>query len=163
MTGKARRTLLVALLIIGVAGMLGAGSLVARAERTVDKPDDHTSQWQWLHGRAAVKDLKSCQKCHTGDSCTTCHLASWPHPDGFLATHGTEALRLNGRGCYLCHRTSYCDGCHGGVRMPHESGYLSRHIEDSASEDVCLRCHVRSDCDSCHASHGAHRLDGTVR
>lgn len=163
MKPRVRIVLFAVLLVAALVAVVPFGNLIARGERNVDKPADHTAQWQWLHGREAVEDLGSCQKCHKGESCTTCHIADWPHQDGFLRTHGKEALKLDGKGCYLCHRTSYCDGCHGGVRMPHESGYLGKHFKDPVPTDVCMRCHVSSDCASCHDSHANHRVDGSVR
>lgn len=153
-----------------LAGLLGAIALVllgtavaAYGARVRNMPEDHTAQWQWLHGKTAVNDLKACQKCHDAHSCKTCHLADWPHPDGFLKTHGREALRLRGRGCYLCHRPTYCDPCHGGVRMPHPDGYLSAHSRAVADRTACVKCHALPECDACHARHAAHRSEGAIR
>jgi hypothetical protein len=150
----------IAALLFVCSAAAASGALAARRPAM---PEDHTSQWQWLHGKAAVEDLARCQKCHTGDSCKTCHLADWPHPEGFLRNHGTEALRLKGKGCYLCHRPSYCDPCHQGVRMPHPEGYLQMHVRSKFDQASCAMCHSVKQCESCHKAHASHRSEGAQR
>lgn len=157
-----RRLWIAVVIAVCAAATVWVGG-VASAERTRKLPDDHTPRWQWLHGRAAVQDLARCNRCHTADSCRACHLAEWPHPEGFLKLHGKEAARLKGRGCYLCHRPAYCDPCHQGVRMPHPAGYLGEHAVQGPDRSACVMCHDAKACDACHERHGRHTSEGALR
>jgi hypothetical protein len=156
-----RRQRYVVWILVASVFFLGAAANVWGA-RVVDKPESHSAGWQWLHGREAVADLDSCYECHDWFSCQTCHFADWPHEEGWQAEHGAEAARLEGRGCYLCHRTTYCDPCHGGVRMPHPATFLAEHPKSGYDEASCDICHVRSECDACHQAHSTHRSGGLV-
>lgn len=152
-----------ALLILGVVTVGGLLAVTAWYAVAEERPQTHTSQWQWLHGREAVRDLTTCNACHDWHSCQTCHLAEWPHDENWQAAHGDEALRLEGRGCYLCHRESYCNPCHGGVRMPHPDDFMSAHPDSGYTEQSCQVCHVQRECDVCHQEHEAHTAGGVNR
>jgi hypothetical protein len=160
---RPRRTPLAALvvaaliLILAVAGGATAVALKGRSAM----PDTHDEGWQWLHGRAYVADRVGCESCHDEIDCKTCHLADYPHDDGWLESHGPEAIQLRGRGCSLCHRSGFCDPCHGGVVMPHPDTFYSEHTS-LADDAACLLCHLPSDCAPCHRQHGAHRAGGMV-
>ena len=140
--------------------LAGAATAIALKGQPA-RPDSHDAGWQWTHGRAYVSDRDTCDGCHDDIDCKTCHLADYPHPDEWQPIHGSEALRLRGRGCSLCHRPGFCDPCHGGVAMPHPDDYLAEHTRLS-DDAACLRCHLPSDCVACHRDHGSHRAGGMV-
>ncbi len=154
-----RSTAITVAIVLLVAGV-GAASVFGA--RQVSKPADHTPQWHWLHGGEAVRDYDRCLDCHDDFFCTACHIAEWPHEEGWQAEHGPEATRLDGRGCYLCHRPGYCDPCHLGVRMPHPPGFLAEHPRSGYTEESCWVCHVTSDCAPCHQRHDTHQTGGLV-
>ena len=73
--------------------------------------------------------------------------------------------------CYTCHTTRFCDDGHGGIRMPHPTGYYRQpHIDDAANyPDSCGICHVVSDInnteragggDTCSACHHREKYTG---
>jgi len=151
--------------VLSAMGISAAGILLALMTWSAmadEPPQTHTPQWEWLHGREAVRDLATCNTCHDWTSCQACHLAEWPHDEGWQAVHGGEALRLEGRGCYLCHTESYCSPCHGGVRMPHPDDFMVTHTASEYPEESCLVCHVERECSACHLEHEAHNAGGAT-
>ena len=154
---RALKTLALTLILV----VLLAGGSALALKGSPDSPESHDSNWQWLHGREYVADRASCEECHDDIDCKTCHLADYPHPDDWQDLHGTEALGRDGRGCTLCHRSGFCDPCHGGLRMPHDDVFVRDHTTGT-DRAVCARCHAEADCVACHQEHGAHRAGGLV-
>ncbi len=143
-----------------LACLVCVSSAIAVAAGQTEKPDDHTDQWQWLHGREYVRDSARCDGCHEPMSCRTCHLVDYPHPQDWQGRHGAEALAMRFRGCSLCHRDSFCDPCHGGVTMPHPEDYLRTHSRGGDVIEACGTCHLSTDCDGCHDAHASHGWGG---
>jgi predicted aldo/keto reductase-like oxidoreductase len=58
--------------------------------------------------------------------------------------------------CYTCHEKRFCNDCHGGIEMPHPTGYVNNHVEDSKTKlDACGICHgggTENFCTVCHHS-----------
>lgn len=152
-----RRYLALAAIVAVLVVAFGLGLAVGE-----EKPEDHDAQWQWLHGREYVLDAERCDSCHEDLDCKTCHLAEYPHPDDWQDVHGPSAVEGDYRGCSLCHRSGYCDPCHGGVAMPHPDGFTIDHTRGRADDSACWTCHVEQDCKACHDTHEGHNL-GDVR
>jgi hypothetical protein len=111
----------------------------------------HGAAWKKTHGLA---DLRTCATCHEASYCVTCHGTTLPHPSGFMATHGKEAMKPVS-GCASCHSDrSVCDSCHG-IDMPHPAGWRPKHSSAATtrSDAKCLKCHDEFDCRNCHAGH----------
>lgn len=150
-------------LLVGLAVIATATTYAVAGTRHGNViPDSHTSQWLSLHGREAVADVGPCRKCHTKVTCSTCHLAEWPHPMAWQEVHGATALASQFRGCSLCHPQEFCLPCHGGVEIPHSSDFQKRHSRGNENADACPICHSDADCEQCHQLHGSHRSGGLV-
>jgi hypothetical protein len=111
----------------------------------------HGSTWKSAHGLA---DLRTCTTCHEPPYCVKCHGTTLPHPGGFMATHGKEAMKP-GAACATCHSDrSVCDSCHG-IEMPHPVNWRPKHAAAATarSDPKCLKCHDEFDCRNCHAGH----------
>lgn len=161
---RRRSAVLALLLIVVTAATVGAGAAAAKDRVRSKPPANHTRQWQWLHGREAVERLSECRSCHNKLSCRTCHLAEWPHPARYIEQHGVDARKREAKSCYLCHRATFCDPCHGGVHIPHPEGYVRTHTLSATSSEACTTCHLTAaDCDPCHTKHAAHRSGGSTR
>lgn len=156
---SARRVRVVVMALAALALVLIAAGSAAGVSRA---PRGHGYEWHWLHGREASTNIKACRKCHSSYSCKACHFADFPHPRNWQAGHGAESLRLRGKGCPLCHRNSFCDPCHGGVRMPHPRGFSKSHTSGGSDPEACSICHTTSDCEPCHKRHDAHRAGGMI-
>ena len=61
--------------------------------------------------------------------------------------------------CYTCHKSAFCNDCHGGVVLPHPAAFKKSHgAQGYANPEVCGRCHARSAaeakeigfCNACH-------------
>jgi hypothetical protein len=111
----------------------------------------HGSTWKSAHGLA---DLRTCTACHEPPYCVKCHGTTLPHPSGFMATHGPDAMKP-GAACTTCHSDrAVCDSCHG-IDMPHPADWRPKHTAAATtrSDPKCLKCHEEFDCRNCHAGH----------
>jgi hypothetical protein len=131
----------------------------------VDRPDREFVHQKDFLGRHAVEeraDPDSCQRCHSAQTCQTCHEhegvspgaagALNPHPKGWTlpgsgAFHG-DAARRDITSCAACHdqgASSNCVTCHsvGGIGgNPHPSSWQSHHSLAEAQRDGrCIACH----------------------
>ncbi len=111
----------------------------------------HGPNWKTAHG---LGDLRTCAACHGDSACVRCHGTAIPHPDSFMAVHGTIARKSLPK-CAVCHKDqSACDRCHG-IPMPHPADFRPKHskVAKSSRDRVCLKCHTKFDCDNCHTGH----------
>jgi predicted CXXCH cytochrome family protein len=125
----------------------------------VDDGDVHPRLYVQTHGDDVVGDPESCVECHETNFCETCHLReTFPHPDGWIQTHGSTQEELGIDTCEGCHPQTFCIGCHG-TEIPHNVRWLGEHWRDLADAGTasCLLCHPRTDCTDCHAEHSVHR------
>lgn len=111
----------------------------------------HGPQWKKNHG---LGDLRVCGTCHTPQKCEGCHGVPFPHPDGFGAEHGRQAVQRGKKTCYGCHAPSFCTSCHA-MPMPHPTDFLARHPSVAASDTDprCMGCHTTENCGQCHVRH----------
>ena len=139
-------------------------AMVPVETKLVDRPDRRFIHRQDFLGRHSVEsrmDPASCQRCHSTNTCETCHensrvsaglSARDPHPPGWSlpgsgAFHG-DAARRNISSCASCHdqgAQSNCVQCHkvGGIGGdPHPPGFRSRHnLNEARSDGRCVACH----------------------
>lgn len=135
---------------------------LAGFERPVEPVDDesvHPPLYVQTHGDDAVRNADSCVDCHEADYCETCHMReTFPHPEGWISTHGTTQQELGIQACEGCHPQTFCIGCHG-TEIPHTARWLGEHWRDlqDAGTEACMLCHPKTDCTECHARHEVHR------
>ncbi|HWI62144.1 MAG TPA: hypothetical protein VNT75_09925 [Symbiobacteriaceae bacterium] len=118
------------------------------------------------HGKVAeASKAGTCDSCHaaptatttpvkgSAQTCNSCHAQSMPHPSGYLAIHGQQALAAPST-CTTCHspsnpanpgasyaQTGYCVDCHL-APMPHPANYLALHGSDAKKlPATCEACH----------------------
>jgi hypothetical protein len=133
------------------------------------KPDDHTGEWDKLHGKKASADKKQCLSCHTKkDSCLRCHkgdkAAYRYHSPNFGLSHKYES-RLSLKHCRSCHSERQCRDCHksSGVNYKypplakrHPAGWENRFSSSfhgrQARRNIasCTTCHTKNQCNYCH-------------
>ncbi len=122
----------------------------------------HPRLYVQTHGDDAVREQDTCAECHETDFCETCHLReTYPHPDGWISTHGPTQQETGITACEGCHPETFCAGCHG-TEIPHGERWLGEHwraLQD-ASTAPCMLCHPRTDCTECHARHEVHQEQG---
>jgi hypothetical protein len=72
----------------------------------------HPASFKETHGKEAkLKDAK-CMRCHSQNTCFSCHKLDLPHPKQFKVTHKTEVKNLGRRLCDGCHTERSCSDCH---------------------------------------------------
>lgn len=117
----------------------------------------------------ALTLMAQCFTCHgtpsKPDAPATCGVC---HPSGYELVpvshkgadwkdgkHGAIAL-ADVSLCGMCHKQSLCDGCHGGITMPHPAGWTDGKVSHAAiakaDPAVCKRCHAGQPdmCTMCH-------------
>ena len=91
---------------------------------------DHDAAWMRSHGKAAVRDQRSCELCHQQSTCADCHGmkeeikpsvkrssrfdAETPHRGDYLTQHRIDG-RVDPASCYPCHgrkNEARCRTCH---------------------------------------------------
>lgn len=100
-------------------------------------PEDHlVPEWQPAHGRKYLSQQGACSVCHSGLSCTRCHITQMPHPAEWLASHTGNGF--TDRDCDVCHvdRTD-CQECH------HRSLGSQELVRAN-----CIECHEEMDTDT---------------
>lgn len=135
---------------------------VAHPESNVPPAEPHPVGFDLTHGREAAVDAAACTQCHQAEFCRACHArVAFPHPSGWLESHGGVQEELGADACTLCHAPTYCKGCHG-TEIPHRATWLGEHYRALApvSEGSCYTCHAPVDCTSCHSRHADHRQQG---
>ncbi|HWI54000.1 MAG TPA: hypothetical protein VNT01_17830 [Symbiobacteriaceae bacterium] len=151
------------------------------------QPMPHPANYLAVHGDKALASPSSCTECHSPANpanpgakyasagyCIDCHLQPMPHPDGFLAVHGTTAQKAPAT-CEACHspknqakpasahaNAAYCSKCHDSYQHP--TGWVAAHGE-SVTES-CATCHTlqgqpgqHNACSTCHTSDGVWHPD----
>lgn len=116
-----------------------------------------------------------CFRCHVEKKfCQNCHGVFFPHEANWRKKHGKVAEAklpnvsyigkdLKGKtgrqACFTCHRPQFCDGCHGGVKMPHSDTWFKEHRRNLRTNPTkaCLNCHPKFSCERCHSVHKVHR------
>ena len=121
-----------------------------------------------MHPEEGGEELKMCTECHETDPETIVY-ERFNHDIYFAENHG-QVVRQQAAVCYMCHKQSYCDDCHGVWvelkpsiknqtdnyrRMPHRGDYLTRHVIDARINPApCYRCHGNPErsrtCKPCH-------------
>ncbi len=80
-----------------------------------NKPDTHTTAWEWSHGNAAKANEAECLSCHEERlECIACHedMAPRNHTATWVRqNHGLES-RWNRTVCATCHKEDFCSACH---------------------------------------------------
>lgn len=132
-----------------------------RHPESVEREFKHVGDFIVRHGIEARSRPATCLRCHTSDSCESCHVARGvsalrvgaanPHPIGWMSRdtgapdfHG-RAARREPLSCMACHDhgpATNCIQCHrvGGMGgNPHPSGWRSSRATTDA---MCRYCHV---------------------
>ena len=118
----------------------------------------HPRLYVQTHGGDVLSHPDTCLECHESNFCETCHLReTYPHPAGWIDSHGAVQREQGIASCVDCHPETFCAGCHG-TAIPHEPGWLGEHWRDLQDEGsgACLLCHPKTDCTQCHAEHEVH-------
>lgn len=127
-------------------------------------PDDHRGNWERIHGQEArFGDLdallsESCSRCHTRDTCMSCHRQVQPrdHTNHFrIRAHGLMAS-TDRQTCAACHQQNMCVRCHQSTTPASHRGSFG-----SARNQHCVSCHAPLGADSCAVCHKgtpSHRL-----
>ncbi len=135
-------------------------SVEKRRPDSIERHLVHRGDWMTRHPIEAKSQPSRCLKCHTVETCDSCHvrhgvsgnavLGANPHPPGWVGTntdgrsfHGTAARR-DIVACAACHDqgpATNCIRCHkvgayGG--NPHPNGWKSSRSEGAA---MCRYCH----------------------
>jgi hypothetical protein len=113
--------------------------------------------------------MEQCFTCHGSApgskapaTCTMCHPVTFSQrPQShtpqttWLDKHG-KAAKANQQPCAMCHKTSFCDNCHG-MTMPHPADWAKGKPPAHAAyakkdTKVCVQCHgpAPSLCSMCH-------------
>ena len=132
-----------------------------RHAESVERNFKHVGDFLVRHSIEARSRPATCLRCHTSDSCDSCHIsrgvssiragAVSPHPVGWMS-RDTGAPEFHGRAarrepltCMACHDhgpTTNCIQCHrvGGIGgNPHPSGW---HSSRARTDAMCRYCHV---------------------
>jgi Cytochrome c7 and related cytochrome c len=122
------------------------------------------------HDKAAERDARRCDACHTNlvdaKLLPESHLA---HDGDWVREHGTRASS-SGELCETCHQQSFCASCHGRTvpALPaarrfsdplrpsiHRAGFAARHALEARSDPgACATCHEPKRCNNCHTERG---------
>jgi hypothetical protein len=138
---------------------------------TRHEPFAHRAGWLGRHGLLARSGAETCQVCHGGQACASCHTAVpaeaafrlamdsvdrfTMHRGDFVTSHPLEA-RAEGDRCLRCHNAASCSRCHeakgvrpGGAdpRQRHPAGWLDRSSDNFHGQQA--RLHIET-CAACH-------------
>ena len=127
-------------------------------------------QWNppMIHPAEEGENLKYCTDCHDASD-DNLPYRRYVHTPIFMQNHRPIAVQKV-EVCYMCHKTNYCNDCHGvwtelkpslknptdtQRQMPHRGDYISRHRIDGRIDPVsCRRCHgnpqTTRTCRPCH-------------
>lgn len=111
---------------------------------------------QGLHSRTKIEDRqKECGLCHGPDFCGDCHKVEMPHPGGWQESHMTEAKKVGGFACNLCHvERQICAECHHTGYKPGGPPWIELHPTQALAEgpERCIGCHSTKTCSHCHVT-----------
>jgi nitrate/TMAO reductase-like tetraheme cytochrome c subunit len=114
----------------------------------------------------ALSFMGQCYTCHgnakypkASARCTVCHPADFAllpnsHKAAAWKTGHGKVKESDPTQCLMCHKQSFCDGCHG-LKMPHPTDWVSKTGHPAAAarnRAVCSRCHGDQPdmCTVCH-------------
>jgi predicted CXXCH cytochrome family protein len=107
------------------------------------KENPHPDNWVNEHKVFARQNQEICQRCHTPDKCSSCHMKNKPssHKTDWLKTHPDFGAK-NKSSCETCHNKNACISCHK-VEMPHPKDFGDTHKEIVAQKGktLCFNCH----------------------
>jgi Doubled CXXCH motif (Paired_CXXCH_1) len=116
------------------------------------RENPHSVNWMSQHREFGASSRDVCQKCHTSNSCTNCHMQNKPasHKADWSKTHKDFGAK-NPSSCENCHRKNSCNSCHG-LEMPHPKDFGDTHKEFIVQKGkaLCSNCHNEDFCKSCH-------------
>ncbi len=109
-----------------------------------------------LHSFTKLDDRREeCGVCHGPTFCQDCHKVEMPHPGGWQENHVTEAKKVGGSACNLCHlERQVCAECH---HTGYEQGgppWIELHPMQALAEgqERCIGCHSTKTCAHCHVT-----------
>jgi len=116
------------------------------------KENPHSRNWTNEHKEFAGQNRDMCQRCHTINECSSCHMKNKPssHKDKWLKTHPKLAAK-NKSSCETCHKKDACISCHK-IEMPHPEEFVDKHKEiiSQRGKTLCFNCHKEEFCSQCH-------------
>lgn len=116
------------------------------------KENPHNNNWIGEHKEFAGQNREICMKCHTANSCASCHMKNKPasHKINWLKSH-PDAAAKNKLSCVTCHQKNGCISCHK-VEMPHPKDFGDNHkdIISQKGKTLCYKCHEEKFCSECH-------------
>jgi len=116
------------------------------------KENPHEVNWIKNHKTFAAENKAVCQRCHTVNNCSSCHMKTKPasHKDEWRKQHPKFAAN-NKSSCQTCHMKDGCSSCHK-VEMPHPKDFGDTHKDVVAikGKTLCFNCHKQEFCDECH-------------
>lgn len=117
----------------------------------VDK-NPHSDNWRTEHKDFAKTNRDVCQKCHSVNTCYSCHMKNKPssHNDKWRKGH-PEFGSKNKSSCENCHGKSSCNSCHK-IEMPHPKDFGDTHkdVVSKKGRELCMKCHKENFCSECH-------------
>jgi hypothetical protein len=121
------------------------------------------------HGGLAATGRLDCSRCHTRETCASCHAGSDSrafHLPNFVERHAADVFAA-GSDCQSCHNTeTFCRNCHMRTGVASEAGMsaafhtgqpmwvLSHGQAARTGMESCASCHRQSDCIRCHSAAG---------
>lgn len=118
--------------------------------KTEENP--HPKNWVTEHKVFAKQSTDICQRCHTTNVCSSCHMKTKPssHKTDWLKEH-PKVASTNKSSCETCHQKNGCISCHK-VDMPHPEGWEEKHkdIISQKGKTLCYKCHKEDFCSQCH-------------
>ena len=116
------------------------------------KENPHNVNWASQHKESGRQNQEICQRCHSANSCISCHMKNKPqsHGEGWLKKHPDIGAK-NKSSCETCHKKNSCISCHK-VEMPHPEGFGETHkdIVSQKGKSLCYNCHKENFCSECH-------------
>ena len=112
----------------------------------------HSVNWISGHKEFALQNRSACQKCHTENTCISCHMKNKPstHKIDWLKNHQGSGKK-NPSSCENCHKKNSCYGCHK-LEMPHPKDFGETHMNliSKKGKELCSNCHKEDFCNTCH-------------
>jgi hypothetical protein len=148
-------------------GHVGNEQIIAKADQKIclschsdkihkmdlsNRENPHSINWKIEHREIAKGNSGICNKCHTPNDCSSCHMKNKPssHNEGWKKLHSKTSLS-NKSSCELCHQKNPCNNCHK-IDIPHPKDFADTHKELIAKKgkELCSKCHKEEFCKECH-------------
>jgi hypothetical protein len=117
-----------------------------------EKQNPHSVNWISQHPEFGAKSRQVCQKCHSENSCISCHMRNKPssHKADWRKDHKEFGLK-NPSSCENCHKKNSCNSCHK-LEMPHPKDFGDTHKDFilQKGKSLCSNCHNEDFCKLCH-------------